>query len=69
MAAAKSTRPKSGRSRASSRRKPVPPDLDAMQGTAWLSSFSPTERRNRLNVAGSAASADAWAAYKRSRRP
>lgn len=34
MAAAKSTRPKSGRSRASSRRKPALPDLDEL--LHWL---------------------------------
>lgn len=43
--------------------------LDAMQGIAWFNSLTPNERRNRLNVAGSAVPADAWAVYKRNRRP
>ena len=69
MAAAKSTRPTSGRSRALSRRKPALPDLDAMQGIAWFNSLTPTKRRYWLNVASSAVPADAWAVYKRDRRP
>lgn len=43
--------------------------LDVMQGIARLSSLTSTKRRNWLNVAGSAAPADAWGAYKRNRRP
>lgn len=42
--------------------------LDATQGIAWFNSLTPTERRNWLNVAGSAVPADAWAVYKRANR-
>lgn len=74
MAAAKSTRPRSGRSRAASQRKPaLRPSaddlLDAVQGIAWFNSLTPTERRYRLSVAGSAAPSNAWTVYKRNRRP
>jgi hypothetical protein len=72
MAAAKSTRPRSGRSRAPSGRKPaLRPSaglLDAVQGIAWFN-ITPTERRYRLSVAGSAVPSNAWTVYKRNRRP